>query len=124
MPDRDVLVILPTYNERENLDELSTGFARTRRARHPDHRRRLARWHGAHAAAAGLPLGGIDVLQRGARRGIGSAYRDGSSRPRARLPLARHDGRDLSHEPRYRGAAAARGRRLRDRLALPPASAS
>jgi glycosyltransferase involved in cell wall biosynthesis len=97
---RDLLVVVPTYNERENLDELVTGIR-------------------IHAPAAdvlvvddGSPDGtadaaaafgdGVDVLRRGQRLGIGSAYRDGF-----RLGLTRGYRRfitmdaDLSHDPRH-----------------------
>jgi glycosyltransferase involved in cell wall biosynthesis len=103
MPDRDVLVILPTYNERDNLDELCDGI-RTHAPGadvlivddgSPD-------GTGARATDIGARTGGLDVLQRGRRRGIGSAYRDGF-----RLGLERgyrwlvSMDADLSHEPRY-----------------------
>lgn len=103
MSDRDVLVIVPTYNERENLEELCQGI-RT----HAPGADILIVDDGspdgtaAEARTLAARMGGIDVLQRGARRGIGSAYRDGF-----RTGLAR-DYRwfvsmdaDLSHEPRY-----------------------
>src|SRR5262245_19992372 len=103
MPDRDVLVILPTYNERENLDELCDGI-RT----HAPNADLLIVDDGspdgtaAHALGVGARLGGIDVLQRGARRGIGSAYRDGFrvGLERGYRWLVSMDA-DLSHEPRY-----------------------
>jgi dolichol-phosphate mannosyltransferase len=103
MPDRDVLVILPTYNERENLEELFDGI-RTHAPGadvlvvddgSPD-------GTGEHARALGERLGGVDVLQRGARLGIGSAYRDGFKVGLARgyRWLVSMDA-DLSHDPRY-----------------------
>jgi glycosyltransferase involved in cell wall biosynthesis len=103
MPDRDVLVILPTYNERDNLEELCDGI-RTFAPQadvlvvddgSPD-------GTGAHAIALGARNGSIDVLQRGGRRGIGSAYRDGfrTGLERGYRWLVSMDA-DLSHEPRY-----------------------
>jgi dolichol-phosphate mannosyltransferase len=103
MPDRDVLVILPTYNERENLEELCQGIRE-----HAPSAELLVVDDGspdgtaAEAEAIGRRLGGIDVLQRGARRGIGSAYRDGfrAGLERGYRWLVSMDA-DLSHEPRY-----------------------
>jgi glycosyltransferase involved in cell wall biosynthesis len=103
MPDRDVLVILPTYNERDNLDELCEGIRR-----HAPGADLLIVDDGspdgtaAHAETLAARLGGIEVLQRGARRGIGSAYRDGFRRGLAGgyRWLVSMDA-DLSHEPRY-----------------------
>lgn len=103
MPARDVLIILPTYNERENLDELCEGI----RAHAPGADLLIVDdgspdGTATHAAAIGARLGGIDVLQRGARRGIGSAYRDGFTvgLERGYRWLVTMDA-DLSHEPRY-----------------------
>jgi glycosyltransferase involved in cell wall biosynthesis len=103
MPDRDVLVILPTYNERENLDELCEGI----RAHAPGADLLIVDdgspdGTATHAAAIGARLGGVDVLQRGARLGIGSAYRDGFrvGLERGYRWLVTMDA-DLSHEPRY-----------------------
>jgi len=103
MPDRDVLVILPTYNERENLDELFDGIRR-----HAPGADVLVVDDGSpdgtaeHAAAIGTRYGHIEVLQRGARHGIGSAYRDGFKLglERGYRWLVSMDA-DLSHEPRY-----------------------
>jgi glycosyltransferase involved in cell wall biosynthesis len=103
MPDRDVLVILPTYNERENLEELCGGI----RTHAPDADILIVDdgspdGTAAEAQALGARLGRLDVLQRGARRGIGSAYRDGfrEGMTRGYRWLVSMDA-DLSHEPRY-----------------------
>jgi len=103
MPDRDVLVILPTYNERENLDELCEGI----RVHAPGADLLIVDdgspdGTATRAAAIGTRLGGVDVLQRGARLGIGSAYRDGFrvGLERGYRWLVTMDA-DLSHEPRY-----------------------
>ena len=103
MAEPDVLIVLPTYNERENLEELLTGI----RAHTP----------GAHvlvvddaspdgtadaATALGTRLGGVEVLRRRGRLGIGSAYRDGFlfGLERGYARLVTMDA-DLSHEPSY-----------------------
>jgi dolichol-phosphate mannosyltransferase len=103
MPDRDVLVILPTYNERENLEELCGGI----RTHAPDADILIVDDGSPDGTAAEAErlrerLGRLDVLQRGARRGIGSAYRDGFREGIARgyRWLVSMDA-DLSHEPRY-----------------------
>ncbi|HJQ85015.1 MAG TPA: polyprenol monophosphomannose synthase [Candidatus Binatia bacterium] len=103
MAGGDVLVVVPTYNERENLVELCEGI----RAHAPEADVLIVDdgspdGTAAVAAELGARLGRVDVLQRGARRGIGSAYCDGF-----RLGLERGYRRfvsmdaDLSHEPRY-----------------------
>ena len=98
-----VLIIVPTLNERANLRELCEGI----RAHVPaadvlvvddgssDGTAELAR-------ALGTELGRVDVIERGRRLGIGSAYREGFSRGLARgyERLVSMDA-DLSHEPRY-----------------------
>jgi dolichol-phosphate mannosyltransferase len=98
-----VLIIVPTLNERANLRELCEGI----RAYVPaadvlvvddgssDGTAELAR-------ALGTELGRVDVIERGRRLGIGSAYREGFSRGLARgyERLVSMDA-DLSHEPRY-----------------------
>ena len=103
MSERDTLVVVPTFNERENLAELCEGI-RTHVPRadvlivddaSPDGTADLV-------TVLGARLGHIDVLRRGGRRGIGSAYREGF-----RVGLAHGYRRfvsmdaDLSHEPRY-----------------------
>ena len=95
------LVVLPTYNEAENIDDVLT---RLRRAvpdahvlvvddRSPD-------GTADRADKLALELGNIEVLRRPAKAGLGSAYRAGF-----RIGLARgYDAlvemdSDLSHEP-------------------------
>jgi glycosyltransferase involved in cell wall biosynthesis len=97
---RDVLVVVPTYDERENLDELVTGI-RT----HAPGADLLVVDDGSPdgtADAAAAFGAGVDVLRRGRRMGIGSAYRDGFL-----LGLSRGYRRfvtmdaDLSHDPQH-----------------------
>lgn len=100
MSARDVLIVVPTYDERENLAELVDGI-RT----HAPGADLLVVDDGSPdgtADAAAVFGAGVDVLRRGRRLGIGSAYRDGF-----RLGLARGYQRfvtmdaDLSHDPRH-----------------------
>lgn len=94
----DTLVVIPTLNERENLAELLGGIR--------EHAPRAdvllvddGSTDGTVALAREL---GAEVMERGRRMGIGSAYRDGFA-----WGLGRHYARfvtmdgDLSHEPRY-----------------------
>jgi dolichol-phosphate mannosyltransferase len=103
MTGEGVLIVIPTFNERDNLGELLDGI-RT----HVPAAQVLVVDDGspdgtaALAAEIGARRGGVEVLQRGRRLGLGSAYREGF-----RLGLARGyrrlvsmDG-DLSHDPRY-----------------------
>jgi dolichol-phosphate mannosyltransferase len=101
--ERDTLVVVPTFNERENLAELCEGV-RTHAPQadmlivddaSPDGTAELA-------ATLGTRLGRIDVLRRATRLGIGSAYREGFRAGLARgyRRLVSMDA-DLSHEPRY-----------------------
>ena len=96
-----VLVVLPTYNEADNIAEV------LRRLRHsapavdilvvddgsPDGTADIAR-------AVGAELGGVDVLSRSRKLGLGSAYRDGfmEGLRRGYHVLVEMDG-DLSHDP-------------------------
>ena len=103
VPQSRVLIIVPTLNERANLRELCQGI----RAHVPaadilvvddgssDGTAELAR-------ALGSELGRLEVIERGRRLGIGSAYREGFSHGLARgyERLVSMDA-DLSHEPRY-----------------------
>ncbi len=103
MSERDVLVVIPTYNERENLRELLGGVRE-----HAPGASVLVVDDGspdgtaAEAQTLGRNLGAIEVLQRGRRLGIGSAYREGFARGLASgyRRFVSMDG-DLSHEPRY-----------------------
>ena len=122
-PAMRVLVMLPTYNEIENIDDvLERARRRAARRRHPRHRRRQPRRHrrpGREArrrarrhrrAAPGGEVGPrLRVprrVPRRARRRLRRHDRDG------RRPLARPRG---AARPRRRGRA---GRRPRHRLAL------
>jgi dolichol-phosphate mannosyltransferase len=100
---RDALIVVPTYTERENMDELLEGI-RTHAPfadvlvvddNSPD-------GTADRVDALGARLGGIGVLRRPARLGIGSAYVDGFRTGLARgyRFLFSMDA-DLSHEPRY-----------------------
>ncbi len=95
------LVVLPTYQEAENIAEV---LRRLRAAApgadvlviddsSPD-------GTAAIATAAGVELGGVDVLVRPAKSGLGSAYRDGFALGLARGydVLVEMDS-DLSHDP-------------------------
>jgi len=100
---RDVLVIVPTFNERENLTELCEGI----RAHVPSADVLVvddASPDGTadFATALGARLGGVEVLRRSGPRGIGSAYREGLQHGLSRgyRRLVSMDA-DLSHEPRH-----------------------
>ena len=103
MSERDVLVVVPTYNERENLRELLRGIRQ-----HAPGAGVLLVDDGSpdgtaeEAQALGRELGAIEVVQRGRRLGIGSAYREGFARGLASgyRRFVSMDA-DLSHEPRY-----------------------
>jgi dolichol-phosphate mannosyltransferase len=97
------LIVVPTYNERENLEELFEGIQT-----HVPGAEVLVVDDGSPdgtgelATRLGQQMGGVRVLQRGRRLGIGSAYVEGFRRGLAegyRL-LCSMDA-DLSHEPRY-----------------------
>ncbi len=99
----DVLIVIPTYNERANLRELLGGI----RTHAPDADILVVddgSPDGTSAFARELngTLGRIDVLDRPGRGGIGSAYRDGF-----RVGMQRGYRRfvsmdaDLSHGPEY-----------------------
>jgi dolichol-phosphate mannosyltransferase len=99
----DVLIVIPTYNERANLRELVEGI-RT----HAPEADVLVVDDGspdgtsAFAKELGATLGRVDVLDRPGRGGIGGAYRDGF-----RVGMQRGYRRfvsmdaDLSHGPEY-----------------------
>ena len=118
-----VLVMLPTYNEIENIEDV----LERARAALPD-ADVLVIDDGSpdgtadQAEKLGEELGGIEVLRRAAKSGLGSAYRAGF-----RVGLARgYDvmiemDADLSHDPAVLPDAGRRGRagrRPRHRLAL------
>jgi len=100
---RDTLIVIPTFNERENMVELLEGI----RTHLPDAEVLVIDDGSPDGTAAlaeetGRRLGHVEVLRRGRRMGIGSAYVEGF-----RLALDRgHEllvsmDADLSHEPRY-----------------------
>ena len=122
-PAMRVLVMLPTYNEIENIDDV----LERARAALPD-ADVLVIDDGSpdgtaeRAEKLGDELGGIDVLRRAAKSGLGSAYRAGF-RVGLAAGLRRHDrdGRRPVARPRRAPRAGRRGRagrRPRDRLAL------
>ena len=99
----DSLIVIPTYNERENVGELLEGI-RTHLPQadvlivddgSPD-------GTAAEVEAVGSRLGRIAVLRRAGRLGIGSAYVEGFRHglERGYRHLFSMDA-DLSHEPRY-----------------------
>ena len=103
MSARGLLIVIPTYSERENLEALFTGIRQHRADADilvvddasPD-------GTAERAEELGAQLGGITVLRRAGRFGIGSAYRDGFREGLARgyERLVSMDG-DLSHDPQY-----------------------
>lgn len=103
MPTGRLLIVIPTYTERENLEALFTGIRLHQPDADilvvddasPDH---TADW----AEELGARLGRVAVLRRPGRFGIGSAYRDGFREGLARGydRLVSMDG-DLSHDPQY-----------------------
>ncbi len=102
-PARRLLVVIPTYSERENLATLFGGIRQHR----PDADILIVDdgspdGTADHAEALGRTLGGISVLRRPGKLGIGSAYRDGFRDGLARGydRLVSMDG-DLSHDPQY-----------------------
>src|SRR5688572_17037027 len=100
---REALVVVPTYNERENVDELLEGI-RT----HAPFADVLvvddASPDGTAARVEELAAshGSADVLKRAGRFGIGTAYVEGFRRglDRGYRFLFSMDA-DLSHEPRF-----------------------
>lgn len=96
-----VLVVLPTYQEAENIELV------LRRLRALDPPVQVLVVDDAspdgtaeQATAAGQALGGVDVLARSGKSGLGSAYRDGFAWGLARgfEALVEMDA-DLSHDP-------------------------
>jgi dolichol-phosphate mannosyltransferase len=101
--ERDTLIVIPTYNERENLRELLGGI----RQHAPDVSVLFVDdgspdGTSEEAEALGRDFGAVEVLQRGQRLGIGSAYRDGFARGLAAgyRRLISMDA-DLSHQACY-----------------------
>jgi dolichol-phosphate mannosyltransferase len=92
------LIVIPTLNERENIAELLDGI----REHAPEADVLLVDDGSTDGTAEVARRHGAQVLERGRRLGIGSAYQDGFAWGLAR-PYAQFvsmDG-DLSHEPRY-----------------------
>ena len=95
------LVVLPTYNEADNIVEVLRQLRRAVAAADilvvddasPDGTAEIAR-------LVGMELGGIDVLMRAGKLGLGSAYRVGfiEGLRRGYQMLVEMDG-DLSHDP-------------------------
>lgn len=96
------LVVIPTYNERENLPVLVTGLMQHPHVRvlvvddkSPDGTGGIA-----DALAAAHP-GRVDVLHRTGPRGFGRSYTDGLTRAlRERVDVICQMDADLSHDPR------------------------
>jgi glycosyltransferase involved in cell wall biosynthesis len=103
MTGEGTLIVVPTFNERENLTELLEGIRSHVPAAHvlvvddasPDGTAR-------EAALLGERLGAIEVLRRPRRGGLGSAYVEGFQRGLAEgyERLVSMDA-DLSHDPRH-----------------------
>jgi glycosyltransferase involved in cell wall biosynthesis len=95
------LIVLPTYNEAENIPEV----LRRARAAAPDADILVVDDSSPDgtagvAEAMGAEVGGVDVLSRPGKSGLGSAYREGFDLGRARgyEALMEMDS-DLSHDP-------------------------
>jgi glycosyltransferase involved in cell wall biosynthesis len=101
VPDLRALIVLPTYNEADNIAEV------LRRARaaapdagilvvddsSPDGTANIAR-------ALTAEVGGVEILTRPAKSGLGSAYRDGFKWGRERgFGVLMEMDSDLSHDP-------------------------
>ena len=106
-----VLVMLPTYNEIENIqDVLERARRRAARRRHPRHRRRQSRRHRRPGREARRRRSAASTCCAARQKsGLGSAYRAGFRvGPRARLRRHDRDGRRPLARPG--GAARPRGR--------------
>jgi dolichol-phosphate mannosyltransferase len=92
------LIVIPTLNERENIGELLDGI----REWAPGTDVLLVDDGSTDGTPQLASERGANVLQRGRRLGIGSAYQDGLAwgLERAYAQFVSMDG-DLSHEPRY-----------------------
>jgi len=98
-----ILIVIPTYKERENLETLFTSI----REHQPEADILVvddASPDGTadYAESLGARIGRVCVMRRAGRFGIGSAYRDGFRRglEQGYERLVSMDG-DLSHDPRY-----------------------
>ena len=96
-------VVLPTYNERENIERLVTALRSLPVALHvivvddnsPD-------GTGSLADALCGTLGGVEVIHRAGKLGLGTAYAAGFSRALAEgFDLVCTMDADFSHDPRY-----------------------
>ena len=103
MAARGLLIIIPTYSERENLEALFTGIRQHR----PDADLLVVDDNSPdgtaeHAEALGTRFGRVSVMRRRGRLGIGSAYRDGFrwGLTEGYQRLTTMDA-DLSHDPQY-----------------------
>ena len=98
-----LLVVLPTYNERPNIERVTEGILRHDFTQPARRGRRVAGRHGqiADALAARHPAGS-QVLHRQGPRGLGLAYVDGLKRALATDAdaIGQMDA-DLSHDPKY-----------------------
>ncbi|HLE97954.1 MAG TPA: polyprenol monophosphomannose synthase [Candidatus Thermoplasmatota archaeon] len=100
MPQERVTIVVPTYNERDNLPRLVEGLARAV----PRPWRVLvvddASPDGTAAVARRLAQDHpVDLLERSGKLGLGSAYRQGFSRVSEGLVVTMDA--DLSHDPRF-----------------------
>jgi dolichol-phosphate mannosyltransferase len=108
-PGRDVVVVVPTYNERDNLPVLTQGILA-----HPGFRLLVvddASPDGTGAVADALAdayPGRVEVMHRTGPRGLGRSYVDGLQRALASgADLIFQMDADLSHGPEYLPAIAA-----------------
>jgi dolichol-phosphate mannosyltransferase len=109
MPARDIVVVVPTYNERENLPVLAHGILA-----HPGFRLLVVDDGSpdgtgavADALAAQFP-GRVDVVHRTGPRGLGRSYVDGLQRAVASgADLVFQMDADLSHNPDHLPSLAA-----------------
>ena len=100
-PDTRVLVVIPTYNEIENIDEV---LRRTRRAL-PDATVLVVDDNSPDGTADRVvalqrPLGDLEVLRREGKQGLGAAYRAGFQAGLAEgYDILIEMDADLSHDP-------------------------
>jgi dolichol-phosphate mannosyltransferase len=106
---RDIVVVVPTYNEKENLPILAAGILA-----HPDYRLLVVddgSPDGTGAVADELARkypGRVEVLHRTGPRGLGRSYIDGMKRAlESGADLIVQMDADLSHNPDYLPALAA-----------------
>ena len=98
---RGVWVVLPTYNERENVERIANAILGQPARGVAPHRRRLVAGWNRELADTIAARGRVSVLHRPAKQGLGVAYRDGFrwvlERPDARA-VVQMDA-DFSHDP-------------------------